>query len=221
MLEGVKSDIIYKATYNGNCEIRTTYLGISRMRRQHKLGADHKKPITKDCNIHGKLLDDTNCMILPIIRACKLYMSKTFCPNCPSLHSLPKFVLGTNNIYVGNGQYAGALFVFVFNLTLSITASLSLYDQYGFKSACNSSLVLGQPANIRLFKYCKWSSCVDSCCICDMDTHARMSVAILMALTLMSISLMGLSLTLTWLCQDSQSAIKILGPDLYIIWNLY
>ena len=38
-------------------------------------------------------------------------MSKTFCWNSPSLHSLPKFVLKTKNILVGNDQYAGVLFV--------------------------------------------------------------------------------------------------------------
>ena len=43
----------------------------------------------------------------------------------------------------------------------------------------------------------------------------------LMALTLMSISLMGLSWPSMCLCCNSQSAIKILGLGLYIIWTLY
>ena len=38
-------------------------------------------------------------------------MCKTFCLNCPSLHSLPTFVSKTKNILGGNGQYIGVQFV--------------------------------------------------------------------------------------------------------------
>ena len=68
-------------------------------------------PITEDCYIQGKLLDDTDCKILLDAGASKPFISKTFYLNCPSLHSLPKFVLRTKNILVGNGQYVGVLFV--------------------------------------------------------------------------------------------------------------
>ena len=64
MFEGVKSDVIYSAKYDENCNIGTTYLGASRMRRQDELKAEHKTPITEDCSIHCKLLDGPGCKIL-------------------------------------------------------------------------------------------------------------------------------------------------------------
>ena len=42
--------------------------------------------------------------------ASKSFMSKTCYLNCPSLHSLPKFVLKTENILVHNDQFVGVLF---------------------------------------------------------------------------------------------------------------
>ena len=45
-------------------------------------------------------------------------MSKALYVNCPSLHSLPKCVLRTKNISVGNGQYAAMLFVIPVVVTL-------------------------------------------------------------------------------------------------------
>ena len=52
-----------------------------------------------------------DCMILLDMGVSKSFMSKTFHLNCPSLHSLPKFVFRTKNIFVGNGQYVGVLFL--------------------------------------------------------------------------------------------------------------
>ena len=46
-------------------------------------------------------------------------------------------------------------------------------------------------------------------------------VAFCMASTHTSMSFIGLSLPSMWLCPDSQSAIKISGPGLYIIQTLY
>ena len=108
-----------------------------------------------------------------------------------------------------------------FNTIPSITASSSLYDQYGIRSACRSSLVLGHPVIIKPLRHCKWSSCVDACCICVMDMHSGMSVMLCMAPILTSISLIGLSFPSMWLCHNNQSAINNLGPGLYIIWALY
>ena len=59
----------------------------------------------------GKLQDGTDCKVLLEIGASKSFISKTFYLNCPSLHSLPKFVLRTKNILVDNDQYVGVLFV--------------------------------------------------------------------------------------------------------------
>ena len=73
--------------------------------------AVHKVSITEDCYVPGKLLDGTYCKIMLDTVASKLFMSKMFYLPCPLLHSLPKFVSGTKDILVGNGQYIGALFV--------------------------------------------------------------------------------------------------------------
>ena len=108
-----------------------------------------------------------------------------------------------------------------FSTIPSITASSSLYYQYAFMSACSLSLILGHPVIIKPLRHCKWSSCVDTCCICAMDMHCSMSITLCMASILMSISLIGLSFPSTWLCHNNQSAIKISGPGLYIIWTLY
>ena len=42
-------------------------------------------------------------------------MSKTFYLNCPSLHSLPKFVSRAKYILVGKGQYVGVFVITVVN----------------------------------------------------------------------------------------------------------
>ena len=81
------------------------------MRRQNALKAEQKVPITEDCCISCKLLDRADHKILLDTGASKLFMSETFYLNCPSLHSLPRFVPETKNILVGNGQYIGVLFV--------------------------------------------------------------------------------------------------------------
>ena len=83
------------------------------------------------------------------------------------------------------------------------------------------SLVSGHPAMIRFFNFWRWLSCVDACCITATDMHSRMSVALCIASTQMSKSFIGLSLPSMWLYLDSQSAINISGPGLYMIWTLY
>ena len=62
-------------------------------------------------------------------------------------------------------------------MTLSIMASWSLYDQYGFKSVCSSSLVLGQPVIIKFLDivgghpvqmpavFVIWHALWDVCCL--------------------------------------------------------
>ena len=63
------------------------------MKRQDDLKAAHKIPVTNDCYIHGKLLDGSDGKVLLYMGASKLFMSKTFYLNSPSVHTLPKFVL--------------------------------------------------------------------------------------------------------------------------------
>ena len=81
------------------------------MIRQDELKVEQKITITEDYYIPGKLLDGTDCKILLDTGAGKSFMSKTFCLNCLSLHSLPKFVSRTKNILVDKGWYQGVLFV--------------------------------------------------------------------------------------------------------------
>ena len=69
---------MYTAKYDEDSDIGTTYLGLSKMRRQDELKAEHEVSITEDCYIHGKLLDGTDCKILLDMGASKPFMSKTF-----------------------------------------------------------------------------------------------------------------------------------------------
>ena len=82
-----------------------------KIKTQDQLKSEGKAPITEHCYIPGKLLDGPDCRILLDMGAGKSFMSKTFYLNCPSLHSLPKFVSRTKNILVGNSPYIGVLFV--------------------------------------------------------------------------------------------------------------
>ena len=102
----------------------------------------------------------------------------------------------------------------------SITASSSLYDQYGCKSVHSSSLLSGQPEIIIPFSCCRGLSSDDVCCISAIDTHSGMSVMVCIQFTHTSMPFIGLSFPSVLLCLDSQSAIKISGPGLYMIWTL-
>ena len=117
------------------------------------------------------------------------------------------------------------LFGMIMHLPLSImpsiTASLSLYDQYGCESTHSLSLLSGQPVIIIPFSFCRWLFIDDTCCISAIDMHSGISVAVCMASTQTSMPFMGLSLPSVWLCLSSQSAMKTSGPGLYIIWALY
>ena len=111
VFEGIKSGVTYTAKHDENSDIGKTYLGTSKMRRQDELKAEHKALITKDCYIHGKLLDGADCKIVLNTVVSKSFMSKIFYLNCPSLHSSPKFLSRTKNILVGDVQYVELLFV--------------------------------------------------------------------------------------------------------------
>ena len=78
IFEGVNSGIVYTTQYDDNNNIGTTYLDMSRMRRQDEWKAEHKPPITEDCYIQGKLLESTDCMVLLDMETSKSFMSKTF-----------------------------------------------------------------------------------------------------------------------------------------------
>ena len=81
-----------------------------------------------------------------------------------------------------------------FSITPSITASSSLYGQYGLMLICSSSLVCGQSAIINVFSYWRWASHNNVCCISSIDMQSGMSTELCMVSTPMSISFIGLSL---------------------------
>ena len=118
IFEGVKPDVMHTAHCDENSDKGSTHWGMPKMRRQDKLKVTHKAPITEDCYIPSKLLDGTDCKILLDMGASKLFMSKTYYLNCPSLHSLPNVVSKTKNILVGNGHYVGVLFVILVLINL-------------------------------------------------------------------------------------------------------
>ena len=94
-----------------NSDIATTYLGMSKMRRQDELKAEHKAPTTEDCYILGKLLYSTDCKILLDTGVRRSFISKTFNLNCLSLHSLPKFVSKTKKYFSRQWPVHRILFV--------------------------------------------------------------------------------------------------------------
>ena len=90
VFEEAKSDVMYTARHDENSDIGTTYIRTSKMRRQDEMKAEHKAPITEDLYVHTKPLHGTECKILLDFGMSKSFMSKMYCLNFPSLHSLPK-----------------------------------------------------------------------------------------------------------------------------------
>ena len=77
-----------------------------KMRRQDKLKAEYKRPITEDWHTSGKLIDGTDCKVILDTGESNSFMSTTFYLECPSSKSLLKFVSKRKeSILVGNGQY--------------------------------------------------------------------------------------------------------------------
>ena len=108
-----------------------------------------------------------------------------------------------------------------FMMTPSIIGMLFLNNQYDLMPWCSWFLFSGQPAIRKHFSHCKYSSFVVSCCICWFDIQSGTYIYVCTALTPTSILPIASSLFSLWLCQDSQSAIKISGPGLHSIQTLY
>ena len=136
IFEGVRLDTAYTVQYNENGDIGTTYLGMSNMKRQDGLKAEHKISITNDCYIQGKLLYDTDWKVLLDMGACKSFISKTFYFNSPSLHTLHKLISGTKNIFVGNGQYVGVLCF----IPVEIDSPRHRFEVYSFVSEIHDNV---------------------------------------------------------------------------------
>ena len=78
IFEGIKSNAMHTAQYDENIDIGTAYFGMPKLRRQDVLKAEHQVPITKDCYIPNKLLDDPCCKILLDTGVRKSSMSQMF-----------------------------------------------------------------------------------------------------------------------------------------------
>ena len=111
MYEGVYAEIIYANKFNENSYLSTTYLVQTKMKRDTKIKAEERFPISGQGFASGKLLDGTECQILLNMGATKSYMSKSYYLQCKTLHALPKFSSNTQRNQIGNGQYVSVLFV--------------------------------------------------------------------------------------------------------------
>ena len=72
------AEMVYTNKFNENSNLRTTYLGQTRMTRDTKIKAEERFPITGQGFASGKLLDGTECQILLDMGATKSYMSKSY-----------------------------------------------------------------------------------------------------------------------------------------------
>ena len=89
--EGVRSEILNATRFDENSDLSTTYLGRSRMVRDHKIVAEERFSMSGQGYTMGKLLDGTECQILLDTGVSKPFMSKSHYLHCKSLHLLPKF----------------------------------------------------------------------------------------------------------------------------------
>ena len=103
--------MVYANKFNENSDLSMMYLGQIWMKRDTKIKAEERFPITGQGFASGKLLDGMQCQILLDTGATKSYMSKSYYLQCKTLHALPKFSSNTQRIQVGNGQYVSVLFV--------------------------------------------------------------------------------------------------------------
>ena len=107
----VYAEMVYANKFDENLDLSTMYLGQTKMKRDTKVKAEERFPITGQGFASGKLLDGTDCQILLETGATKSYMSKSYYLQCKTLHAQPKFSSNTQRIQVGNRQYVSVLFV--------------------------------------------------------------------------------------------------------------
>ena len=109
--DGVQSEISQETRFDESTDLSTTYLGKVDQTRKSVIRAEESFPITGQGYTLGKLSVKTECSILINMGTSKSYMSKSFYMRSRILHTLPKIVLTTQRIQVGNGQYAAVLFI--------------------------------------------------------------------------------------------------------------
>ena len=95
--EGVISEVL-NTRFDKSTHLSTTYSGKFRMTQGDDLNVEERFLITEQGYTVGKLLDCTECQILPDTGARKSFMSKSHYLHCKSLHSLPKFASKTQRI---------------------------------------------------------------------------------------------------------------------------
>ena len=76
--EGVYAEMVYANKFNENSDLSMMYLGQIEMKRDTKIKAEERFPITGQGFASGKLLDGTACQILLDTGAIKSYMSKLY-----------------------------------------------------------------------------------------------------------------------------------------------
>ena len=89
--DGVKSEVLSTTRYNENSDLSMTYLGKVNIKKENKITAEEKFPISVQGYTTGKLLDGTECQVLLDTGASKSFMSKSHYLHCKSCHSLPKY----------------------------------------------------------------------------------------------------------------------------------
>ena len=116
--EGVYMEVISTDRFDEDTNLSTTYLGQVDMTRDTEVKAEESFLMMARGYTKGQLLDGTDCEILIDTGASKSYMSKSYFLHCKKLHTMPKFTSSTRRIQVGNGQYAGVLFVIPIIITI-------------------------------------------------------------------------------------------------------
>ena len=76
--EGVYAEMVYANKFNENSDLSMTYLGQIGMKRDTKIKAEERFPITGQGFASGKLLDGMECQILLDTGATKSYMLKSY-----------------------------------------------------------------------------------------------------------------------------------------------
>ena len=138
--DGIHSDIVSSNRFHENSDISTTYLGKTESNRD-KLRAEESFPISENGYTLGETVRWYKSQLLLDTGTSKSFMSKSFCKQCKSLHTLPKFASTTQRIQVGNGQCVSVLFI----IPVIVDIHGHIFEMYTLVSEIheNVDLVLG------------------------------------------------------------------------------
>ena len=76
--DGIYVEISQATRFDESTDLSTAYLGKTDTRRDQIIKAEENFPISGKGDMHGKLLDNTECSILIDMGASKSYMSKSY-----------------------------------------------------------------------------------------------------------------------------------------------